>query len=149
MKCGETHTVCKNRLKKEGGKAKCCYCSPHKDCDFILCKTCYFKEHFDHTDYCSLIENEGGGSVIADKKECKLYLKKGTEPHWDCCMCGTNTYGHASTGTGGKTYCSGCWSKKEYKEYLKSQRIKEKENLKKVASIVGIEKAKLIIKILK
>lgn len=32
--CGETHTCCKARLEKEGGKARCCYCVPHEDCDF-------------------------------------------------------------------------------------------------------------------
>lgn len=28
----ETHNVCDNRLKKEGGKATCCECNPHDDC---------------------------------------------------------------------------------------------------------------------
>lgn len=28
-----THSACQSRIKKEGGKAKCCYCVPHKDCD--------------------------------------------------------------------------------------------------------------------
>ena len=27
-----THSVCYRRFKKRGGKAKCCYCVPHKDC---------------------------------------------------------------------------------------------------------------------
>ena len=27
-----THSVCKNRLKKEGGKATCCVCNPHENC---------------------------------------------------------------------------------------------------------------------
>lgn len=30
----QTHCVCNKRLKKEGGKAKCCECNPHKGCDF-------------------------------------------------------------------------------------------------------------------
>lgn len=29
-----THSCCNARLKKEGGKAMCCYCNPHKDCEF-------------------------------------------------------------------------------------------------------------------
>lgn len=29
----ETHTACQNRLDKEGGKATCCYCRPHTDCN--------------------------------------------------------------------------------------------------------------------
>ena len=28
-----THGACENRLKKEGGKARCCVCRPHKDCN--------------------------------------------------------------------------------------------------------------------
>ena len=28
-----THYVCDNRLKEEGGKAICCECNPHEDCD--------------------------------------------------------------------------------------------------------------------
>jgi len=28
-----THTCCKPRLKKEGGKARCCYCVPHEGCE--------------------------------------------------------------------------------------------------------------------
>ena len=27
-----THSTCRNRLKKEGSKSKCCICKPHKDC---------------------------------------------------------------------------------------------------------------------
>lgn len=34
-KCGTTHIVCNTRLEKEGGKARCCRCVPHKDCDFL------------------------------------------------------------------------------------------------------------------
>lgn len=29
----ETHNVCDNRLKKEGGQARCCDCEPHEDCN--------------------------------------------------------------------------------------------------------------------
>ena len=29
---GSTHSVCQNRLKKEGGKATCCHCNPHENC---------------------------------------------------------------------------------------------------------------------
>ena len=28
-----THICCNNRLKKEGGKARCCICIPHKNCN--------------------------------------------------------------------------------------------------------------------
>jgi len=28
-----THWACQNRMKKEGGKATCCECKPHKGCD--------------------------------------------------------------------------------------------------------------------
>lgn len=28
-----THSCCNKRLKEEGGKAKCCFCSPHEDCE--------------------------------------------------------------------------------------------------------------------
>lgn len=27
-----THYVCNDRLKKEGGEAKCCGCNPHRGC---------------------------------------------------------------------------------------------------------------------
>lgn len=30
---GQTHACCQNRLAKEGGKAKCCDCHPHEDCN--------------------------------------------------------------------------------------------------------------------
>lgn len=30
----ETHTACQRRLKKEGGKSRCCYCEPHEDCEW-------------------------------------------------------------------------------------------------------------------
>jgi hypothetical protein len=30
-----THSACDRRLKAEGGQAKCCYCSPHKDCELL------------------------------------------------------------------------------------------------------------------
>lgn len=29
-----THSVCNARLAAEGGKSRCCYCRPHKGCDF-------------------------------------------------------------------------------------------------------------------
>src|SRR3990167_10269088 len=32
----ETHSACQKRIKAEGGKARCCYCVPHKDCEFVL-----------------------------------------------------------------------------------------------------------------
>ena len=31
---GTTHSACKSRFEKEGGKTRCCYCVPHEDCDF-------------------------------------------------------------------------------------------------------------------
>lgn len=30
-----THSACDRRLKAEGDQAKCCYCSPHKDCELL------------------------------------------------------------------------------------------------------------------
>ena len=30
-----THSCCNIRLKKEGGKSKCCYCFPHKNCECV------------------------------------------------------------------------------------------------------------------
>mgnify|MGYP001558757075 CR=1 FL=1 len=29
-----THSCCNYRLKKEGGKARCCVCVPHNDCEY-------------------------------------------------------------------------------------------------------------------
>src|SRR3990167_2488369 len=29
----ETHSACLKRIKEEGGKARCCYCVSHKDCE--------------------------------------------------------------------------------------------------------------------
>ena len=29
----ETHSACLKRIREEGGKARCCYCVPHKDCE--------------------------------------------------------------------------------------------------------------------
>lgn len=31
----ETHSACLKRIREEGGKARCCYCVPHKDCEFV------------------------------------------------------------------------------------------------------------------
>lgn len=36
---GTTHVVCNNRLTKEGGKAKCCECEPHDDCNLGQAET--------------------------------------------------------------------------------------------------------------
>lgn len=30
---GSTHIACQNRLEKEGGKATCCECNPHENCN--------------------------------------------------------------------------------------------------------------------
>jgi len=30
---GSTHFACNNRIKKEGGKATCCACVPHEECE--------------------------------------------------------------------------------------------------------------------
>lgn len=32
----ETHTACDERIKKYGGNAQCCYCSPHENCKLNL-----------------------------------------------------------------------------------------------------------------
>src|SRR3990167_6168460 len=29
----ETHSACLKRIREEGGKARCCYCVSHKDCE--------------------------------------------------------------------------------------------------------------------
>ncbi len=35
VKCGETHSACNKRIRKEGGKTRCCYCVPHSHCEFF------------------------------------------------------------------------------------------------------------------
>ncbi len=35
MTLKQTHTACKSRLKKEGVKAKCCFCERHFPCDLF------------------------------------------------------------------------------------------------------------------
>jgi hypothetical protein len=32
----ETHFACNKRIKEEGGKAKCCFCFPHNNCEFEI-----------------------------------------------------------------------------------------------------------------
>jgi len=34
MQNSETHRACETRLSLEGGKARCCDCVPHENCDF-------------------------------------------------------------------------------------------------------------------
>jgi hypothetical protein len=116
----------------------------------ILCKTCYFRWRFEKEDWCKIIENEGCGSIKADKTKCDIYLKRGMEPKWLCYMCGNNTYGESSVSGGGKHYCSDCHSKKEHKEWLERERIKKLENIKRISNILGGDEktAKKIIKTL-
>lgn len=106
----------------------------------ILCKTCYFKDRFKGEDWCKIIENEGGGSIPAVENKCGYYLKKGTEPKWLCCKCGKNTYGESSTSTKGKHYCSDCWIKKEILERKQREAQKYREDIKKVAEVLGDKK---------
>jgi hypothetical protein len=35
IKTHETHSTCNKRLLQKGGKAECCWCVPHSDCDFM------------------------------------------------------------------------------------------------------------------
>ncbi len=44
MQNSETHNVCENRLKKEGGKAKCCDCNPHDGCNLRYPKEAGWEE---------------------------------------------------------------------------------------------------------
>lgn len=103
----------------------------------IICKNCYSKDHFDGEDYCKIIGNESGGSILANKIQCEFYLKKGTEPKLLCCKCGKNTYGESAIGEGGKWYCSDCHIEKEHKEWLKREKIKKLKNIEEVSRILG------------
>lgn len=42
-----THSVCANRLAKDGGKSHCCTCEPHEDCGGEFPKTETAKEDWD------------------------------------------------------------------------------------------------------
>ena len=118
-----------------------------------ICKTCFHRWYCkeDNENYCSLIENEHGGNIKADKTECEFYLKKGTEPKWLCCKCKKNTFGESSHSEDGKHYCVDCYFKKENKRYKEEQRIKKLENIKIVADILGgnTKTAKKIINAIK
>ena len=104
-----------------------------------ICKTCfhrwYCKEY--NKNYCSLIENEHGGNIKADKTECDFYLKKGTEPKWLCSLCGKNTFGGRLISENGKHYCDDCYWKLEYQRHKADRRLKRLENIKIVADILG------------
>lgn len=117
----------------------------------IICKTCFNKWRFEKEDYCKIIETEGGGSIKADRTECRFYLKKGTEPKLLCSQCGKNTYGDASMSEMGKHYCEDCYWKKEQKKWLAKERLKKLENIKKVAEILEGDKylAKKIVEAIK
>lgn len=48
IKCGETHTACDKRIKKEGDKTRCCYCVPHEGCELNKPQpTVSWEEEFD------------------------------------------------------------------------------------------------------
>jgi len=116
----------------------------------ILCKTCFHRWRADKKDWCGLIVKSDGSSFKANKTKCEHYLKKGTEPQWLCCICGKNTYGQSARGSGGKWYCEGCYWKKEEKEWKKQKVLRERQDIKKVAELVGNKKlAKKIIETIK
>ncbi len=96
----------------------------------IKCKSCFWRWREDKEDWCKIMEYEHGGSMKADRTECILYMKKGTEPKELCCVCGKNTFGESATGEGGKWFCTSCHFKMEHK---KSEKEKQ-EKYKKVAS---------------
>ena len=108
----------------------------------ILCKTCYWQYKDRDVEICSIIENKHGGSINADKTECDLYLKKGTEPKQPCVMCGDNTYGQHCTGDITGWYCLDCWIKKEAE---RDKKEKQKKLAKKQKAIEKILKQNLAI----
>ncbi len=95
-----------------------------------LCKTCFWKWRDDKEDWCQTIEDGHGGSIKADRTECDLYRKEGTEPVWKCAGCGKNVFGESATGEDGKWWCNPCRFKMEHK---KSEKEK-KEKYKKIAT---------------
>ena len=109
----------------------------------IICKTCFWCGTHRKESWCKIIENEGGGSCSADRIECELYLKKGTEPQMPCAMCGKNTYGESSIGTSGKWYHDSChWKFQEQEKdwQLQLHKAQKKHNWsdKEMATIYHI-----------
>lgn len=44
---GMTHSACQERLDKEGGKTRCCYCVPHEGCTLTSPRPDGWEERFD------------------------------------------------------------------------------------------------------
>jgi hypothetical protein len=108
----------------------------------IICKSCFFRDK----KWCKLIEDEYGGSIIANQTECPYYLKKGTEPKWLCWKCGTNTYGESATHEGGRIWCSDCYNKEQHKQFKAKEKARYLKNIKKVNEIIKDKKtAKIIV----
>jgi len=101
-----------------------------------ICKTCFNHWRSDGEDWCKIIENEGGGSIPANKTECDHYLKKGTEPKWLCCKCGKNVFGGSATAENKKWYCSDCWWKKETKERKIELAKKQKQMVGELLEVI-------------
>ena len=107
-----------------------------KDMKKTICKTCFNHWRSDGEDWCKIIENEGGGSIPANKTECDHYLKKGTEPKWLCCKCGKNVFGEPATAENKKWYCSDCWWKKETKERKIELAKKQKQMVGELLEVI-------------
>ena len=101
-----------------------------------ICKTCFNRWRSEGEDWCKIIENKGGGSILANRTECKFYLKKGNEPKWLCCKCGKNTYGESSTREAGKIYCSNCYYKKEATERKIELAKKQKQMVEEILETI-------------
>lgn len=64
-KCnGETHTACKARLDKEGGKSRCCYCVPHEGCDFDHTKSSTIEEIVGEFEEKTTRYDKDGGFIV-------------------------------------------------------------------------------------
>ena len=105
-----------------------------------ICDNCFYRWLYEGKAYCSLIEEEHGGNIKADRTECQLYLKKGTEPQWPCRVCGANTFSEAHSADYRGHICGNCeWNEKKAKD---EQEAKEnrRQNIKKVTEILGGDK---------
>ena len=62
-----THSCCNTRLKKEGGKSKCCYCFEHEGCELV--------NNFERLSKNVWIEKESSESIMG-VSQWKEYGKK-------------------------------------------------------------------------
>ncbi len=106
----------------------------------IKCYNCFYRWRFQGKSYCDLIEDEYGGSVIANRLDCENYIKKGTEPRYLCAFCGKNTFGKSAIGEKGKWYCKDC--------YKKMKMEKEAEEIKQIRQRITKEITEEIMKII-